>query len=39
MEQFTVYENSSKQTQKSIPYLLDVQDELFSDIDTRWSFR
>ena len=35
MEQFTVYENPSKQTRNSIPYLLDVQNDLFSDIGTR----
>ena len=34
MPQFTVYQNKSPQTKKLIPYLLDVQAELLSDLQT-----
>ncbi len=34
MPQFTVYQNKNPQTKKLIPYLLDVQAELLSDLQT-----
>ena len=35
MPQFDVYKNPSKTTQKVFPYILDIQHEYISDIDTR----
>jgi toxin CcdB len=35
MAQFDVYENSSKQTRKAYPYILDIQHSLIEDIATR----
>jgi toxin CcdB len=35
MPQFTVYQNKNLQTRSAIPYLLDVQSDLLSDLDTR----
>ncbi len=35
MPQFMVYRNRNPQTHSSIPYLLDVQNDLLSDLDTR----
>ena len=35
MAQFDVYSNPSKQTKKAYPYILDIQNELISDIATR----
>ena len=35
MAQFDVYENSSKQTQKAYPYILNMQHPLIEDIATR----
>ena len=34
MPQFTVYQNKNPQTKKLIPYLLDVQADLLSDLQT-----
>ena len=35
MAQFTVYENINEDTKNAIPYLLDVQNDLLSDLNTR----
>lgn len=35
MHQFTVYKNKNQNTKTRIPYLLDVQSNLLSDLDTR----
>ncbi len=35
MAQFDVYENINKATSKEIPYLLDIQHNVLSDISTR----
>lgn len=35
MHQFTVYKNKNQNTKARIPYLLDVQSDLLSDLDTR----
>jgi toxin CcdB len=35
MAQFDVYENQNPETKKLIPYLLDVQSDLFDDLTTR----
>lgn len=35
MAQFDVYENSSKQTRKAYPYILDLQHPLIENIGTR----
>ncbi len=35
MASFTVYANPDSKTQKAIPFLLDVQSELLSPLDTR----
>jgi toxin CcdB len=35
MTQFDVYRNPSKTTKKYIPYLLDIQNPLLSDLSTR----
>jgi toxin CcdB len=35
MPQFTVYKNKNASTKARIPYLLDVQSDLLSDLDTR----
>lgn len=35
MPQFTVYKNKNSGTKARIPYLLDVQSNLLSDLDTR----
>jgi toxin CcdB len=35
MAQFTVYRNKNPQTLSAVPFLLDVQHDLLSDLDTR----
>lgn len=35
MAQFTLYRNLNRSTQRQVPYLLDVQAELLSDLATR----
>ncbi|MBI3777254.1 MAG: CcdB family protein [Gammaproteobacteria bacterium] len=35
MPQFTVYRNKNPQTRSSIPFLLDVQSDLLSELNTR----
>ena len=35
MAQFDVYENPSPETKRSVPYLLDVQTDLLSNLTTR----
>ena len=35
MAQFTVYENINEATKDSVPYLVDVQNEILSDLNTR----
>lgn len=35
MAQFDVYHNPSKKTHKAIPFVLDIQNEIISDIATR----
>lgn len=35
MPQFTVYQNKNPQTCAAVPFLLDVQNDLFSDLETR----
>jgi toxin CcdB len=35
MAQFTVYENINETTKDSIPFLVDVQNEILNDISTR----
>jgi toxin CcdB len=35
MSQFTVYQNRNLQTRSAIPFLLDIQNELFNDLETR----
>jgi len=35
MAQFDVYKNSSKQTQQTYPYILDIQHSLIEDLATR----
>jgi toxin CcdB len=35
MAQFTVYKNKNPQTRSTIPFLLDVQNDLLSDLETR----
>ncbi len=35
MPQFTVYENINEETNSEIPYLVDVQNDLLSDLNTR----
>lgn len=35
MAQFTVHKNTNPQTRSAIPFLLDVQSDLLSDLETR----
>lgn len=35
MPQFTVYRNKNSQTLSVVPFLLDVQNDLLSDLETR----
>jgi toxin CcdB len=35
MPQFTVYRNKNPQTLSAVPFLLDVQNDLLSDLETR----
>jgi toxin CcdB len=35
MAQFTVYKNKNPQTRSAIPFLLDVQNDLLNDLETR----
>lgn len=35
MAQFTVYKNKNPQTRSAIPFLLDIQNDLLSDLETR----
>lgn len=35
MAQFTVYENTNEATKDSIPYLVDVQNDILNDLNTR----
>lgn len=35
MAQFTIYKNKNPQTQAAIPLLLDVQNDLLNDLETR----
>lgn len=35
MPQFTVYRNKNSQTLSAVPFLLDVQNDLFSSLETR----
>ena len=35
MSQFTVHENLNKETRNSVPYLVDVQNDLLEDLHTR----
>ena len=35
MAQFDVYRNSDAQTKDRVPYLLDIQNDLFDELDTR----
>ena len=35
MPQFTIYQNKNPQTCSTVPFLLDVQNHLFSDLETR----
>jgi len=35
MPQFTVYKNKNPQTQAAVPFLLDIQNDLLSSLDTR----
>jgi len=35
MAQFDVYKNENKRTNKEVPYLLDIQNDILSSLDTR----
>ena len=35
MAQFDVYKNENERTNKNVPYLLDIQNDLLSSLDTR----
>lgn len=35
MAQFDVYKNENERTNKSVPYLLDIQNDILSSLDTR----
>lgn len=35
MPQFTVYQNKNLQTRSAVPFLLDIQNDLFADLETR----
>lgn len=35
MPQFTIYQNRNPQTCSAVPFLLDIQNDLFSDLETR----
>jgi len=35
MAQLTVYKNKNPQTRTAVPFLLDIQNDLFSDLETR----
>ena len=35
MAQFTVYKNKNPQTRSAVPFLLDVQNDLLNDLETR----
>jgi toxin CcdB len=35
MAQFTVYKNKNPQTRSAVPFLLDLQNDLLSDLETR----
>jgi len=35
MTQFTVYANRNPQTRSTVPFLLDIQNDLLSDLETR----
>ncbi|MAD42666.1 MAG: plasmid maintenance protein CcdB [Arcobacter sp.] len=35
MAQFDVYKNENERTNKDVPYLLDIQNDLLSSLDTR----
>lgn len=35
MAQFTVYQNKNVQTRSAVPFLLDVQNDLLNDLETR----
>jgi toxin CcdB len=35
MAQFTVYRNKNPQTRSTVPFLLDIQNDLLDDLETR----
>jgi toxin CcdB len=35
MTQFTVYKNKNPETQPAVPFLLDIQNDLLNDLETR----